>query len=312
MELDFIAELDKTLSNVGTDICWKKKIGELLVWISPLSVAGQEKVTAAIQKAELGTNIVGESKRVILSNCIVGVNNSDLHEYRNGTPVFDSKNRDGKTVKVPLEKYLYDKMANWSHQYLDDVFAVYADLMETHQKQNLQEIKFENSKDPNVELQELEAKAAAFRAQLNLPPLVEKVETNPGLDLERVADEIEKEDNTDQKDKDFNPFQSIPQPQPVRQPQPQSTSEVVTPARQTPPSPPPQPVMSMPAVLPANLRRPMPDGQFAKESSPDNPHVATPSVQNDVIEKQSEKILTRPKIDQNQGNLNPRFKQPGR
>src|SRR5271169_367464 len=176
MEPDFISELDKTLSNVGTDIHWKRKVGPLELWISPLSVTGQEKVTLAVAKAELGTNIVGESKRITLSNAIVGVNNSDLREFRGGAPIFPVKNRENKIVKTPLEQYLYSKMAQWSAQYLDDVFEVYADLMETFQKQNLKNIKFDNAKDPNIELQELEQRVSNLRTQLGLPQLVEKTD----------------------------------------------------------------------------------------------------------------------------------------
>jgi len=331
MELDFITELDGLLSNVGTDINWKRKVGDLELWISPLSVSGQEKVTAAIQKAELGTNIVGESKRVILSNSIVGVNTTDLTPYRNGAPVFDGKGRDGKAVKVTLEKYLYDKMANWSHQYLDDVFSVYADLTETYQKKNLQDIKFENSKDPHTELQELEEKAASLRTQLSMPQMVEKPEEEDIPDIEEIAKVIADEEEHDKKTKDFDPFQPINVATTTKrqqddeaedrfvqqrgQAQQAQTSEgvsVVTP-RITPPSPPPQPIMSMPAVLPANLRRPMPNGQQAKESSPEKPFGSTPSVQNEVLERPSEKLpFVRPTVDKNQGSVNPRFKQTGR
>src|SRR5580704_2020168 len=126
--LDFIDALDSVLSNVGTDIYWKRHVGDLELWLSPLSVVGQERVTSAIGKAEIGTNIVGESKRTTLANSIVGINSTDLRSYRDGAPVFPSKNREGKVIKVQLEKYLYEKMSRWSHQYLDDVFEVYADL----------------------------------------------------------------------------------------------------------------------------------------------------------------------------------------
>jgi hypothetical protein len=342
MELDFIAELDQTLSNVGTDEVWKRKIGKLELWISPMSVTGQEKVTAAVEKAVPGTNIVGESKRVILSNSICGVNKQDLREYRfSDVPVFESKNRDGKTVKVTLEKYLYAKMANWSSDYLDDVFSVYSDLMETFTRQNLQEVKFENSKDPHIELKELEEKAAALRAQLGLPKLIEKIDEEPTE--EEIARAIDEEEATNKGDEDFNPFKTIskneiPQPKKQREIDPEiraideNVSEISRPAypqsappqsappidprvlhnpNQPPPSPPPQPIMGMPVTLPAKLRQPMPNGQQAKESSPTNPHRATPSVSNEVLTTRQE-APQRPVIDKNQGNVNPRFKQPGR
>ena len=311
MELDFISELDKTLSNVGTDVFWKRKIGELELWISPLSITGQEKVTAAITKAEVGTNIVGESKRVTLSNAIVGVNTLDLREYRNGAPVFPTKNKKGELIKTRLEDWLYNKMANWSAQYLDDAFAVYADLMETYQKENLKEVKFENAKDPNIELQELEQRVSNLRTQLDLPQLVEKTtgeESDELPDPDQVAEAIERERLDDQKkdppSEDFDPFKPMAQ-----EAVPQAAPAPAPPPFVPPPSGPPQPNMSMPAVLPANLRRPMPAGQQAQESSPERPHVAMPSVSNEVITQPIKRTGERPKIDQPQGGINPRFQQ---
>jgi len=334
MEPDFIAELDRTFTNVGTDIFWTKKIGKLEIWLSPLSVTGQERVTAALEKAVAGLNIVGESKKVTLSNVIVGVNSSDLREFRNGAPAFPSKGKDGKAVNVTLEKFLYDKMASWSTDYLDDVFSVYADLMESFQKQNLKDIKFENAKDPHIELQELEQKAAALRAQLGLPPMIEKgTEENAEPTPESVAAALEAEEQLNQEregqpgqTEDFNPFKTIEPSVPSVPPVPEAPQQVAVPAppqhpihnpqghpppprQQPPPSAQPQPNFTMPAVLPANLRRPVPGP--AQESSPENPHVATPSVPNEVIERPMAKgPAVRPQIDPTQGNRNPRFNPP--
>jgi hypothetical protein len=320
MEPDFISELDKTLSNVGTDIFWKRRVGALELWISPLSVTGQEKVTTTISKAELGTNIVGESKRVTLANAIVGVNDSDLREYRGGTPIFPMRNKKGEVVKTRLEEWLYDKMARWSAQYLDDAFAVYADLMETYQKENLKEVKFENAKDPHMELQELEQRVSNLRSQLGMSQLIEKNEDEESLpDPEEIAEALERERQEDEKEKnppaeDFNPFRPINKPEEVS---PQAAQPPQPPPQPfvPPPSGPPQPSMTMPAVLPANLRRPMPAGHQAQESSPERPHTATPSVPNDVIEKplaQRGVPQERPKVDQPQGGRNPRFQPPPR
>ena len=310
MEPDFISELDKTLSNVGTDLFWKRKIGAIELWFSPLSVVGQEKVTTTISKAELGTNIVGESKRVALANSIVGVNNSDLREYRGGLPVFPMKNKKGEMVKVRLEEWLYNKMSNWSGQFVDDAFSVYADLMETYEKENLKEVKFENLKDPRVELQELERKVAGLRGQLGMPQLVEaKDDDNEGLpNEEEVARALEQEAEENKHDKkpteDFDPFRSIPQEQQAA-PLPQPQAQPFVP----PPSDPPQPNFAMPTVQP--VRRPPAPGPIAQESSPENPHRPMPSVQNEVITKQAQRPVERPKIDQPQGGINPRFSQPG-
>jgi hypothetical protein len=336
MEPEFIAELDRTLTNVGTDVFWKRKIGKLEIWLSPLSVEGQEKVTATLEKATPGLNIVGESKKITLSNTIVGVNGLDFRDHR-GTnqPVFPIKGRDGKLTNVALEKYLYEKMRGWSTDYLDSVFEVYADLMETFQRENLKEVKFENTKDPRIELIELERKAAALRAQLGLPQMVEKTGENAaeqdGIEPtpediaraleeeERLQDEGTEENRTKGKQEDFNPFKPLSPEQQAAAPPSMQAAPVHQgpqpggPRQPPPPSPPPQSTMGMPAALPANLRRPMPPGQGPRESSPENPHVASPSVQNEVIERPAvREPPVRPKVDQPQGNTNPRFSQQRR
>jgi hypothetical protein len=308
MESDFITELDKTLSNVGTDIYWKKKVGALELWISPLSVTGQEKVTGAVANAEAGSNVVAEGKRVTLANAIVGVNEKDLREFRDGAPVFPAKNKKGEPVKLRLEDWLYQKMAKWSAQYLDDAFAVYADLMESFEKQNLKDIKFENAKDPHIELQELEKRAAALRSQLGMPPLVQSGDEEPLPDENEVAEAIAREgreDKTAEEQQDFDPFRPLaPQaePQTVAQP-PQPPPQPFVP----PPSAQPQPSMTMPAVLPKHLQRPV----QAQESSPEQPFRPMPSVQNEVITQPAAKPTERPKIDQPQGGVNPRFAPQG-
>ena len=320
MEPDFISDLDTTLSNVGTDVHWKRKVGSLELWISPLSITGQEKVTAAVNKAELGTNIVGESKRVTLSNSIVGVNEKDLRSYRGGAPAFPSRTKEGKLVNVRLEEYLYSKMANWSAQYIDDVFAVYADLMETFSKETLKDVKFENAKDPHVELQELEQRVSTIRASLGMPQLGEKTDDEEPTEFsnDQIAEALEREAEDDKRGKtppeDFDPFRAVPRQAPVQRPDPIQEqlpqAQPLQPPTQSfvpPPSGPPQPNMSMPAVLPQNLRRPMPAGPEAQESSPDRPHIPMPSVQNEVIHQPAHRSAERPKIDQPQGGINPRF-----
>lgn len=325
MDADFISELDKTLSNVGTDLYWKKTIGGLELWISPLSVEGQDKVTSAMGRADVGLNIVAESKRVTLANAIVGVGETDLREFRGGTPIFPTKGRDGKAVKVPLEQYLYTKMARWGAQFVDDAFEVYADLMETFQKQNLKDITFENAKDPRVELIELEKKVSNLRTQLGLPQLVEEgidPESDKDLTDEETASVLKAEEQFERESAeeptppqgDFDPFKPIEKSSspPATPPAP-----VAPPPSQTPWTPPPsahpKPSMSMPAVLPKSMTNRIPPGFQPQESSPEHPLAATPSVPNEVIEiKQSGRpSQPLPVIDRKEVNKNPRF-QPRR
>ncbi len=326
---DFISDLDKTFSNVGTDVHWVRKVGNLELWISPLSILGQERVTKVIGEAQLGTNIVGESKRMTLCNAIVGVNGSDLREYRNGAAVFPVKNREGKLVKVRLEDFLHHKSQNWSAQYIDDLFAVYSDLMETFEKQNLKDVKFENVKDPRVELQELESRAGALRAQLGLPPMIEdNGEKQPSA--EEVAKAIEEEEEGDRAEaqrkapepgEDFDPFKTVP-----REERTQRAAAAVAP-RHIPveddedmPDPFPPRQRSVPAAVPADVpmgvskkfKVNMPPG-YTPESSPDNPHRPTPSVANEVLDRPAErKVVAPPVINPKNLSVNPRFAAPRR
>lgn len=206
---DFLDQLEQLITNAGSDKLWKRTVGDLELWFSPMTLPAQEKVNETLTRAELGPNVVIESKRVTLSNGIVGLNGIDLRPYRAGQAVFSSVNKEGKSVKVPLEKYLYEKMSTWGGQYVDDVFMVYADLIETHQKENLKDVRFENSKDPKSELLELEARVYELRKQLNLPALVE--EGSPAAvkteDQDRAAPEVQGE--VDPASPDFDPFKPV-------------------------------------------------------------------------------------------------------
>ena len=176
MDQDFITELDAVFSNLGSDLLWKRNIGGVELWISPIQFSGQEKVVDAASKIELGANIINESKRITLSHAIVGVNDHDLRQYRSGQAVFPMRTKEGKDTKTTLDKYLYHKLGSWGFEFINNVFLVYADLMETYEKDNLKDIKFDNAKDLREELAELQAKVFELRQQLGMPPLVEGTE----------------------------------------------------------------------------------------------------------------------------------------
>lgn len=189
MDLEFIAELDRDLSDLGSDKVWKRTIGGVELHISPLTLIGQEKVAETIANSELGAAIVAESKRTTLAHAIVGIGKRSLREYRHGPAVFPSKGRDGKPIKVPLEKYMHDKLATWGHEFVDNLFDVYADLMETHKRENLKDIKFDHLKTPAEEHAELLVRIAELRQQLELPPLVAATEQDLQEEKEQKAEE---------------------------------------------------------------------------------------------------------------------------
>lgn len=214
-ELDFIAELDAAVSNIGSDVVWIRTVGGVKLMISPLTMVGQEKVTDVITKMT-GSTIVAESKRVTLSHAIVGVGDFDLRQYR-GSAVFPSKGRDGKQAYVTLDRYMYDKIGTWGSQFVDDVFVVYSDLLESLQRDNLKDIKFENVRSPLDELVELEARVRELRQQLNMPGLIER--EDDGEDGDRAdtepPDERPEEASAGPSGQPFDPFQLVPQDLPA-------------------------------------------------------------------------------------------------
>lgn len=346
MELpDFIEELESAIAQAGSDQLWKRRVGGRLIWFAPMTFTGQAKTNESLANPALGPNVVFESKRVTLSHAIVGIDDIDLRPWRDGPAVFPSVNKDGKKVKVPLEKYMYEKMRSWGGQYIDDVFSVYADLIETHQRENLKEIRFENAKDPRLELLELEARVAELRKQLSMPPLVEAgspaakasvsdeaseaSEVQEGQEAEDAAPEGEApRDPPAPEEIDFNPFKPVRNdgiPEYVQQ------AEARRHGRRAPDPPPPPQLQSVqrpyvPSRVPPNLE-PLPrvptdeDELFASRGAsvdlvpPPGPrNIPLPPVDpSEVIEKPAErKEVEPPVIDPVQQNVNPRFARPVR
>lgn len=201
MDQAFFSQLEKTFTNVGTDIIWKRKIGGRDFLLSPIPIPGQEKVNETLSNSSLKNNVVLESKRVVLSWAIVGLDGLDLTVHRHEI-VFPLKGPDGRDTKVALHKFVYEKLKTWGGQLVDDVFTVYADLLESLQRENLRDVKFENAKDPEAELADLEARVSELRKMLGKPPLVE---SSPKAE-EPTQDS---EENPDLPSADFNPFRPM-------------------------------------------------------------------------------------------------------
>jgi hypothetical protein len=197
---DIFAEIENSLSRIGSTRVYKQNVGGRVLWFSPLTLEGQEKVTELLGQAQtIGVNIVHETKRKTLSLAIVGIDSIDLRPYRDSPALFLQNERGDKT-RVSLDKYLVHKMGDWSAQFIDDAFSVYADIVATDQKENLKEVKFENLKTPAQELKELEEKAATLRESLGLPKLIEATNV-PTAQEESV--EPEEEESI------YNPFATV-------------------------------------------------------------------------------------------------------
>ena len=322
IDQDFIAELDAALSNVGSDICWRKVVGDVELWISPLQLLGQEKVSDVITKTDLGANIVGESKRVTLSHAIVGIGEHDLRQYRGGPAVFPIVGKDGKAAKSTLDRYLYIKLGTWGAQFIDDVFSVYADLMETLQKDNLKNVKFDNAKDPREELAELQARVYEIRHLLNMPTLVEETELNKSnRDDEDESDEDESDEDAlfnDARDRDrdqpqtnFDPFTVIPsRPAPKVQP----PSNLAVPTNPPVPNGAVAQRVQEAALIEQSYQQPPAPIQTPPEAfqSSSQPQESAP-VRDDVVDRPSSREpISPPVIDRMNVSKNPRFQPPSR
>lgn len=303
---DFIAELERSISNVGATKFWKKKFGDTVFWLSPLTLKGQEAITEMLGNADkIGVNVINETKRVTISNAVVGINDIDLRDFRDGTPSFPSVGRDGKPAKVTLDKYIYNKIAGWSAQLLDDVFSVYSDIMETHQKENLSSIKFENAKDPEVELKELEDKVSELRVSLGKPPLVEKTEETAKEDLQPVQ-QSQPEAVKEAKpvvEVPFDPFAAVISKRQVPDLPPQIAQAI-----QSAVQPAPQPVVQS---VPQPVVQPSPEKDLTTSNGERiKAYVANPSVSSEVVEGRAEQVrVAPPVIDPVVHNRNPRFQQ---
>jgi hypothetical protein len=323
MELpDFIEELEKAVTNAGSDKVWKRTVGDIELWFSPMSFVGQEKTNETMGRDDLGVNVVYESKRVTLSHSIVGIGKLDFRPWRNGTAVFPIVNKEGKTVKVPLEKYLYEKMTSWGGQFVDDVFSVYADLIESHQKDNLKDIRFENAKDPKMELLELEARASELRRQLNMPPLVEEgslAAKNPDEPAGPVPDDVNSEGPAGT-DPDFDPFKPVRSDgfpkhvidaEAARSGERRHSASVQRPVSVQEA----KPVPSAPEAPEPVLVTPEDDLFQAAQAAKPRPAIPLPPVrEEDVLEAPAEKkLVPPPSIDRPPAtSVNPRFARPSR
>lgn len=344
MDESFFQELDAHITNVGTDKCWKRRVGDVNIWFSPIPYDGQIQANEALASLSKlaesensdggsGVDAIQETKRITLAHAIVGFDEFDLRKFRFAgpcIPVIQSVSGKEKQVKVELHKYIRTKIAGWGSEFVDTAFDVFADLMETYKRDIVKDIKFENLKDPKEELAELEMKAAQIRDQLNLPPMVEaepmgNEKSSAELDAEgqeTPGDGEAARPGALRTEEDFNPFRPVgPQEgsaPPAEEEEPVSLPEPVPPPVQTVPVPVPGRQEDMSPIqreLAARSQaRPAP-AVVVPAGTQDDPHSAIPSVPNDVLEQPAEKkVVQPPRIDSRPTaqSRNPRFAPPNR
>lgn len=289
MDENFFKQLDEALTNVGSDKYWERTIGGHVVWLSPVPFKSQHKINELLTNNEIGTNVIGEVKRMTMSYAIVGFDGFDLRPYRNETPQFPAFDpREKKQLKVALHKYLSYKMDEWGTEWVDSAFDVFADIMETIRKDNLKEVKFENARSRQEELAELEEKVRDLRNELEMPPLVE-LDVNEKSKSEPGKSELESSEPNEKVQEGFNPFQKLP---------------VAAVSSESPVAVP----LAIPVVPPKPAFTPRQTADVGEPtSSPDRPYVATQN--NDVLEKRFDREEPPPiEIDPVRQSVNPRFR----
>ena len=287
-EAEFL-ELEQAFTNVGRNEIWEREVGDHKIKLSPISFPAQEKVNEVLSNKLLGNNVVVETKRVTLSHSILGIDAIDLAKYQDSGPIFSITDRKlGKQVKVTLDKYIYEKMNSWSAQYIDDLFEVYADLNESHQKSNLKNIKFENLKDPQIELLELEERVSELRKQLGKPQLTE-------APIEPVGEPPEAEESDEEPLEDeFDPFRAV-------EPEEQSLQNIVQP----PVVPDSTPVITKPPVSTRTQQILESESGLTSTANPYVPSQLT--ADNNVIETPKSQEKTKLVDAPIKQSVNPRF-----
>lgn len=350
MDESLLKSLEQKITNVGSDDVYKKKIGNLTIWFSPLTYTDQAFVQEALEDTKENSNSINDAKLKSLSRSIVGIDDVDLRPYRNGAKVFQvSEIVPGKgksNVKVELAKYMEYKIRAWGQPFVDLAFDVFADITESSQKKFSEGVVFENTKDPRVELAELEVRVHELRARLGLPVLEERV----GSQYKNLQGEPEVEDtpgpvpdinvNFDQEAQEESeeataqeaeaPDEESSEPLVEKFDSEEAILQSVVPPVETQPEP-PVPVRTVPVAQPTNINVPASPIQNAlsarrniarparavsavpagAKSSPDRPFDATPSVNKDeVIDTPFKPPTSRVRVDPpvGQQSVNPRFK----
>jgi len=336
MEDDFFQELDQSISNISADKCWQRKIGEFIIWFSPVDYKSNLIIQQKMEEM-IGITVLYEIKRLALSYSIVGINNIDLRPYRYSPPSFTIN---GKNLS--LSSYVYEKIGQWDNEFVDAAFKVFSDLMESDRNQILQNVQFENEKPPLEELSEIEIRSAELREQLGLPRLVEEIKKEKKNNLHEDEDEDEDEDEFTDKERRNSLEESDPLKDDTHyrniktfQDEPSESVEIknnydpfkvvstdtvkTVSSHQTLV----QPIQTVPVPVPVPPIRNHPRKEisieeienphlYSKSSTPDNPAKALPSVDDsEIIENRVEKTKQNLIVDKlPQGNRNPRFVSP--
>ncbi len=347
MDEDILAQLESTLTNVNLDNYQVRKVGDFELWLAPIDYTQSNKIKKVLE-GEFGLE---EAKRVTLSSAIIGVNGMDLRPLRDAGKTIKVKGRDGKSNElVDLPEFVYRKIARWDVEFVDVVFDVYSDIIESHKRRLVKDITFENMRSPEEELSELEEKAASLRERLGKPPLVEARR----LDLDGDAGEQldsgpEEEPVEDPEARTVSPQEDEPPDLSVRKTPPKAPPTVslgddddfdpfeVLKASRQPESPPPiaaaPPISSpippsVPVPTPAPARMPATPSEIElamarrnassplSQSVPDviRPHLAQPSVPVEVIESAAAPVVVDPpRVNPGSGSQsrNPRFRNAG-
>lgn len=180
--LDFLESIDKAFTSIGMEKRWVRVIAGRKFIFGPISYTGSHRWKDTILQSIESANTVLDSRRIMLSEAIMGVDDIDFSGIDPSEKKFQVR-VDGKVRAMNIREYLAHKMLDWDSQLIEDMFNVYADITQSMSSDNLKEVVFENVRDPRAMLVDLTSQVNELRAELNLEPLIDpsdvKVETHP-------------------------------------------------------------------------------------------------------------------------------------
>lgn len=328
MDEDILSELDRQLENISLEKYWVRTVGGVELWLSSIDYTQSNKVKK-VMETEFGLE---EAKRVTISASIIGINGTDLRPLRTAGKTLKVAGKDGKKEFVDLSEYIYRRVASWDVEFVEVVFDVYADLMESHKKDLSKDIVFENAKTPEAELEALEERAAALRERLGKPPLIEAVRLDAETSEEEAVSEEQHEGSDEEEtlpdaqpsagpedvtfqgaEEDFDPFEAVKNMSQRVQARPDPVPSAIVPA---PSAPPPVPV-PVPGSRPSAIEEAMARRKGVSSAAAPpiiRPHAAQPSVPSEVLEKGAARVTVDPPgLNPNPGSQskNPRFRNAG-
>lgn len=235
--LDFLESIDKAFTSIGMERRWTRRIAGRDFTFMPITYTGSHRWKDSVIQSVESTNSILDSRRIMLSEAIVGIGDIDFSNIDPSEKIF-KVTVDGKSRAMNIREYLAHKMLGWDSQLIEDIFNVYADITESFSTENLKDVVFENVRDPKARLADLTSQVNELRSELNLEPLIDpddvSVETSPHQMIQEEEDDSPQTVDIPERVERYTPVPSVLFPKKAESPTPISQ----TPEPKTNPSKP--------------------------------------------------------------------------